>query len=613
MHYLSADEMAFELAAGKGKYLKARNTGIVEFAQQRDKSATFKISNSPVGHLYLQPKEYLSYKNRLGGKGWYLSMTATGQLSCDGGKDAYAEWALLSAAAAAPPPNRSNAIETTDNPLLASATTPLLPPQPPPINVNNNSAASQSATSASATFPGYNAGREALMRFFNTAAGNAFLRQPEFVQAYELYASGGLLAKLLHRPDWVLVSNRYKDYSKSSPQLDDIALETFQPIVGKQFFEDGYTVLSRACSPAVLQEANKIVNFWINKYMTNNSLVSINGLKKCKFGTVELLGDIMFDMDIMALYYESIVPHVLQRFMGKDDVDHPSFAASIVVTYPMLDPTAESPALSGDKWGIDGFTSNGDHSPYNVLIGVALTDINDVDQGNICVHPGSHLLLLEQYKDKATLKSSIFSDDPYRVQKPNLGEPVQVKMKAGDIFLCTQRLARLQSTNTSGSPTIIVYFKVSHVDHAVLKDAALQSMWLEFPGASLYVDENVANSSILMAADHNHSSAQEAPLVGTAAIVSSSQRPAYAAPVPRIPPPPNDANNSGRATAVAMSSNNGGGKMPVVLPEGEVLKPEPVPSCPEETKPSQTPEVLSFITLTNKYSALKRLTLHFCL
>lgn len=66
-----------------------------------------------------------------------------------------------------------------------------------------------------------------------------------------------------------------------------------------------------------------------------------------------------------------------------------------------------------------------------------------------------------------------------------------MKLKAGDAFFCTQRLATLLATNTRSEPTTFAFFEISNVDHAVLKEPALQSMWLEYKNASRYLnDEN---------------------------------------------------------------------------------------------------------------------------
>jgi len=74
-----------------------------------------------------------------------------------------------------------------------------------------------------------------------------------------------------------------------------------------------------------------------------------------------------------------------------------------------------------------------------------------------------------------------------------------LKLKAGDVFLCTQRLAYAHTRNTSSQPTTIVYYRISHIDHAVLKDPALQSMWLEYKYASSYLEDD--NAGICLAED----------------------------------------------------------------------------------------------------------------
>ena len=42
--------------------------------------------------------------------------------------------------------------------------------------------------------------------------------------------------------------------------------------------------------------------------------------------------------------------------------------------------------------------------------------------------------------------------------------------------------------NNSATPTTIVYFRVSHVDHEVLKHTALEAIWVEYKSASYYLE-----------------------------------------------------------------------------------------------------------------------------
>jgi hypothetical protein len=61
-------------------------------------------------------------------------------------------------------------------------------------------------------------------------------------------------------------------------------------------------------------------------------------------------------------------------------------------------------------------------------------------------------------------------------------------LRAGDVFLCSQRTAYLHSLNLGATPTTIVYFKISHLDHAVLKNTSLESLWVEYKAAAYYVE-----------------------------------------------------------------------------------------------------------------------------
>ena len=56
------------------------------------------------------------------------------------------------------------------------------------------------------------------------------------------------------------------------------------------------------------------------------------------------------------------------------------------------------------SWHIEGFTEGGHHSPYTMLVGIALKDITAEYEGNICIHPGSNVMLHELVKNQVTHK-----------------------------------------------------------------------------------------------------------------------------------------------------------------------------------------------------------------
>lgn len=230
----------------------------------------------------------------------------------------------------------------------------------------------------------------------------------------------------VRRPDWPLVANRFVDYTATPlPPLRKSVVDQYLSYSEiKRYFENGFLVAQNLVSPELCVNALKLCNYWLSRYIhsTNeahtagvasvpaspagttpngNSKVSAeqrrtsDGVQRGARNTVELTGAICCDLDILALFYASPVAQVVQRLLGAGDVAHP-LSARIVTTFPTLE-LWDSPALFGDKWTIDGFTSTGGHSPYTLLVGVALTDIADCERGNFCVHPGSHMTLLEEY------------------------------------------------------------------------------------------------------------------------------------------------------------------------------------------------------------------------
>ena len=125
-----------------------------------------------------------------------------------------------------------------------------------------------------------------------------------------------------------------------------------------------------------------------------------------------------------------------------------------------------------------------------------------------------------------------------------------MQFKAGDAFFCTQRLAHLLATNTKSDPTIFVFFEISHVDHAVLKDPALSSMWLEYKNVSYYLQDENAGIILtptevvqqdpydLIGLDSLSISPPPAPSPAPAPLAFASPAPAPIPGAPIIPPAP---------------------------------------------------------------------------
>jgi hypothetical protein len=522
-HYLEAGVMAFELSSTRGRFLKAKPTGLLDYSPGLDEQSKFRIDSTVEGNvIYLAAKRYDYELNRHDSLGWFLSLSHVGELYANGCRDTLAQWTLVTAGSVQRiTPNTVTGLSYTnasnldaglirtgivepaaDNPILKPNEGTVALPPPPPLGVvrasstplvapaldtSSNQSTRRVVLDWESSFPGVAAGREDLMKYFSTPLGKAFLSQPAYQAAKALYERNGALAKLLHRPDWPALAATYVDYSQPAAILDDglvdryVSAERF-----KHFFEVGYVSLPALANDAFkLQRVRKVAQHWLYTYSPGNKL-GCNALLKGPGQRVELVGDITQDPDLLALFHASCLPHLLQRLLGKGEVA-PVTHGQIIATYPCLDVSMTCPALLGDQWRVEGFTETS-HSPYSLLVGIALTDLSTDHTGNFCLHPGSHMVLLEQYRQQAKQHGCILSRSPQESKKADLGEPVQLLMQAGDVFLCTQRMAYLHALNYSSEVTMIAYYRISHVDHAVLKEPALQSMWLEYPQASRYLE-----------------------------------------------------------------------------------------------------------------------------
>ncbi len=222
---------------------------------------------------------------------------------------------------------------------------------------------------------------------------------------------------LIDRPDWPLLANRFVDYTaKPLPVLckaDVDAVLCYSEL--KAYFEEGFLVARSVVPSELTTAALKLTNYWLSKHMfgpvaaasNSNGTGSNTGssgevIHRGPGNTIELSGAVAGDCDILALFYASPVVQIVQRLLGPGDVAHP-LTARVVTTFPMLE-LVDPPALFGNQWRIDGFNSTGGHSPYTMLVGVALTDLAEGDLGNVCVHPGSHMSLLEEYQAQVSVQ-----------------------------------------------------------------------------------------------------------------------------------------------------------------------------------------------------------------
>ena len=126
-------------------------------------------------------------------------------------------------------------------------------------------------------------------------------------------------------------------------------------------------------------------------------------------------------------------------------------------------------------------------SPFNLLVGVALSGQPTDNCGNIAVWPRSHRSCHAAAAAARAARADgptgtdatgtqMDEKDPWAGQRPILGEGVkQLHLAPGDVILVHQKLAHRVSPNWSPHVRYQVYFRLSNVLHE--PQATLGTLW----------------------------------------------------------------------------------------------------------------------------------------
>jgi hypothetical protein len=110
--------------------------------------------------------------------------------------------------------------------------------------------------------------------------------------------------------------------------------------------------------------------------------------------------------------------------------------------------------------------------PFTALVGFFLNDLDSDWAGNFTVWPGGHHILeryFRAHKPDPDLKRGIPPVD--------LPEPLQLKVKAGDMVLAHYQLPHTNSANLSHAIRYAVYFRVHHADKPKDSPDVLKDIW----------------------------------------------------------------------------------------------------------------------------------------
>ncbi|RYH31880.1 hypothetical protein EON65_01690 [archaeon] len=276
-----------------------------------------------------------------------------------------------------------------------------------------------------------------------------------------------------------------------------------------QLAEEGYTVLPGIIPYDLLQQAN----FALHQEVMPRVDLSFVGHKD-KMDPLQRNQDPYFlsgtinHPALLALYYASPLHSIIQNLLyGNTQAPFsPSvFACQLAFRFSTPRPVLEGrEQLGGLGWHIDGL-ERGKYGSFSLLIGVPLNEQTEPWGGNLCLHPRSHYALLPYLK--AYYRVGEEEEGGPLPIKPNLGEPVQVCLQAGaggqevletgasgkpgsvrefrgDVVIAFHKVAHRGGPNYSGAVRKMLYFRISHQQHADLRQASLEDPLIEFAGLS---------------------------------------------------------------------------------------------------------------------------------
>eukprot|EP00035_Acanthoeca_spectabilis_P006433 m.124497 g.124497 ORF g.124497 m.124497 type:complete len:337 (+) comp13503_c0_seq1:133-1143(+) len=257
-----------------------------------------------------------------------------------------------------------------------------------------------------------------------------------------------------------------------------------------QFFGDGYIHLKGAVPMEQVNNALRHINACIgrgdlDRTIPDPTMVGLPSNHASSPAITDLFND-----------SKSRLPTVVQDLLGRGNLDPSStMHAQVALRFPSAAVKASEVAArsaqalkDGKGWHIDGF-GDGHHSAFALLVGVCLSDTDgdpNVVSGNFAVHPGAHWTLQSEVKTAVSSPdggaASLTRIDGSSKRATDLGPPVVLRMKKGDVVIAHQKLPHRGMPNFSPNIRYQCYFRIRHSRHAALRAEWLDDLMLPFEG-----------------------------------------------------------------------------------------------------------------------------------
>jgi hypothetical protein len=238
------------------------------------------------------------------------------------------------------------------------------------------------------------------------------------------------------------------------------------------FYEQGYALVPNAVPRERVDAALRAINHSLGEGMDPAKLATFRAQSYCP--------ELQKDAVITDLYNGTPVRGLVESLTGAGQI-RAIASGQIALRFPAAPgapgaaPRQPVPHLDGMYTPTNG-VPQGRIMSFTMLVGVALSDVDEPFAGNLTVWPGTHRLYERYFRERgpeALLQG--MPDVP-------LPEPVHLTARAGDAMLCHYELAHTAAPNHSPHVRYAIYFRAHHVDHDRQWKQAMTDLWLEYPG-----------------------------------------------------------------------------------------------------------------------------------
>ncbi|WP_371665832.1 phytanoyl-CoA dioxygenase family protein [Streptomyces sp. NBC_01241] len=233
----------------------------------------------------------------------------------------------------------------------------------------------------------------------------------------------------------------------------------------RRFVDDAVLIRRGLVDGAVLSRARDLVGGWLTEAYDPARLTA--------YTERSFAPDLEEHPDLLALYQRSGLAELAVDLL-RPATPAPVTRAQIQIRLP---DGAQQPVKTMHVDGVScPHLDPRDLRTFTFIVGVVLDGSVTADAGALHYVPGGHHRMARYFATDWTLGQSAQTPDDIDAQ-----DGTALTAEPGDVIVMHHLVPHRVGINTSSTPRVMVYFRVSHAQHPDLALRALSDPWLEYP------------------------------------------------------------------------------------------------------------------------------------